>query len=134
MHTQRHQRLARLQADLEPGAIDPAAVYWLTVYSGALRSDRWVEAGLAAASRIAGPDAAAQGARRALVGGYDLSALARLKDGAVLTGEFQSDHDWQYLCPDPAKSPGSWDLLNDDSFGGAALSRLSAEDISRRRL
>ena len=102
MHPDLHTRLARLEADLAAGAIDPAALFWLLIFAdeatgtgGELRSDRWVDAGLAAATQVPGLDAAALQPRRELVAGYDLFELTRLKDHALLTGPLLDDLDWQ---------------------------------------
>jgi NADH-quinone oxidoreductase subunit F len=102
MNPDLHTRLERLEADLAAGVIDPAALFWLLVFAdeaigsgGELRSDRWVDAGLEAATRVPGLDAAALQPRRQLVTAYDLFELTRLKDHARLTGPLLHDLNWQ---------------------------------------
>ncbi|OQA42678.1 MAG: NADH-quinone oxidoreductase subunit 1 [Chloroflexi bacterium ADurb.Bin325] len=102
MHPDLHTRLVRLEADLATGVIDPAGLFWLRVFAdeaaaadGAIRSDRWVDAALAAAAAEPGLDAAAIEPRRQLVTGYDLFELTRLKDRAQFSGAALHDLNWQ---------------------------------------
>ena len=54
--------LNRLEADIRAGALDRSALFWLKTFvmlavtnDGVVRSDRWVEEGLALAAHHAGP-------------------------------------------------------------------------------
>jgi NADH-quinone oxidoreductase subunit F len=102
MHADLAAALVRLEADLAAGAIDRAALFWLKVYGeqalaggGGLRSDRWVEAGLAAGAEIPGLSPAQLEPRQRLVAGYGLFRFVRLKDDAEFSGAALADLDWQ---------------------------------------
>jgi hypothetical protein len=102
MHADLAAALARLEADLAAGAIDRAALFWLKVYveqalagGGALRSDRWIEAGLAAGAEIPGLSPAQLEPRQQLIAGYGLFHFVRLKDDAQFSGAGLADLDWQ---------------------------------------
>ncbi len=102
MHPDLLVRLQRLDADLAGGVIDPAGLFWLLVFAdeataadGGIRSDRWVDAGLAAAAAEPGLDATAIEPRRQLVTDYDLFELTRLKDQAQFSGTSLYDLNWQ---------------------------------------
>ena len=63
MHADLATSLARLETDLRSDAIDRAALFWLKTFAdaavdagGSVRSDRWVEDGLAAARLLPGRD------------------------------------------------------------------------------
>ncbi len=101
MHGQLQSRIARLADDLRAGRAERAALFWLKVFcdlasdEGAVRSDRWVEAGLAAAAAHPALDATALAPRRQLVTQYDLFRFTRMKDGAELSGADLESLDWQ---------------------------------------
>jgi NADH-quinone oxidoreductase subunit F len=107
MHADLKARLSNLADDLRAGRVEPAALFWLKVFAdeamqagGEVRSDRWVEAGLAAARQTPGLAAAALpprgvAARQRLVSDYDLFRFIRLKDEAELHGEALAGLDWQ---------------------------------------
>lgn len=102
MHVDLAAALARLEADLAAGAADRATLFWLKVYveqalagGDALRSDRWVEAGLAAGKEIPGLSAARLEPRQQLVAGYGLFRFVRLKDDAQFSGAKLASLDWQ---------------------------------------
>jgi NADH-quinone oxidoreductase subunit F len=95
-------RLDQLEAAIREGALDPAALLWLKLFAegaaaagGSLRSDRWAEAGLAAAQAMPGLDAT-PGPPRDLVARSGLFQLTRLRDRAVFQGNALADLDWQY--------------------------------------
>ncbi|UCC87607.1 MAG: NAD(P)H-dependent oxidoreductase subunit E, partial [Anaerolineales bacterium] len=88
--------------DLQAGQVDRAALFWLKVFvqealaaGGELRSDRWIEAGLAAAQGVPGLVATLPTPRQQLVARYDLFQFIRLKDDAQLSGVSLADLDWQ---------------------------------------
>jgi NADH-quinone oxidoreductase subunit F len=94
--------LHRLETDLRTGAIDRAALFWLKVFvdqatiaDGVVRSDRWVEAGLAAALDIPGLSIASLGPRQQLAADYSLLRFVRLKDGAEFSSGALGTLDWQ---------------------------------------
>lgn len=93
MHAEVQARLAQLDTDLRGGRIDHAALFWLRLFveqaaaGGQVRSDRWVEAGLAAAQAIPGLDATALPPRRDLLARSGLFRLTRLRDRQVFSGE-----------------------------------------------
>lgn len=94
--------LARLEMDLQSAALDRAALFWLKVFvdeatavGGSVRSDRWVETGLAAAQAIPGLAAADLAPRQRLVADYGLFRFVRLKDGAEFSGQALANLDWQ---------------------------------------
>lgn len=96
-------RLAQLERDLHDGGIDRAALFWLRLFAeqaaaggGTTRSDRWLEAGLAAAEALPGLDAAALAPRRELVANYGLFQLTRLRDRATFSGAALAELDWQF--------------------------------------
>lgn len=103
MNPDLYTRLARLDADLAGGIIDPAGLFWLVMFAdaaahgdtGAVRSDHWVDAGLAAAPATPGLDATALQPRRQLVTDYDLFELTRLRDQAQFSGTALHDLNWQ---------------------------------------
>jgi NADH-quinone oxidoreductase subunit F len=102
MHTELKACLSQLSRDLHTGQVDRAALFWLKVFvqeaqaaGGELRSDRWIEAGLAAAGQVPGLAATAPPPRQQLVARYDLFQFVRLKDNAPLSGESLADLDWQ---------------------------------------
>ncbi len=94
--------LSRLSEDLRTDQVDRATLFWLKVFAeegveagGEIRSDHWVEAGLAAARHIPGLDGAALGPRQQLISRYDLFRFVRLKDNIALSGASLADLDWQ---------------------------------------
>ncbi len=94
--------LSRFAADLRAGAIDRAALFWLKVFAeqaaageGAVRSDHWIEAGLAAAQDVPGLAAASLAPRQQLVADYGLLRFVRLKDGVEFSGDALATLDWQ---------------------------------------
>lgn len=102
MHTELKARLSQLNHDLQAGQVDRAALFWLKVFvqealaaGGELRSDRWIEAGLAAAQGVPGLVATLPTPRQQLVARYDLFQFIRLKDDAQLSGVSLADLDWQ---------------------------------------
>ncbi|MFN8505314.1 NAD(P)H-dependent oxidoreductase subunit E [Kouleothrix sp.] len=102
MNADLRARLEQLGDDLRAGDVDRAALFWLKVFAdaatgdgGQIRSDRWVDAGLAAARAVPGLDAAALAPRRALAERYGLFRFVRLKDGAEFSGAALADLDWQ---------------------------------------
>jgi NADH-quinone oxidoreductase subunit F len=106
MHAELQARLARLNDDLRSGQIDRAALFWLKVFadaassdSGQVRSDHWVEAGLAAASQVPGLAATAVLPRQQLVERYGLFQFTRMKDSATFSGADLAQLDWQRRYP-----------------------------------
>jgi NADH-quinone oxidoreductase subunit F len=102
MNSELKARLSALSNDLHSGQLDRAALFWLKVFAdeatqrgGEVRSDRWVEAGLAVAQDVPGL-AAVAATRQELVSGYGLFRFTRLKDDAELEGESLADLDWHY--------------------------------------
>lgn len=102
MHANLHARLEQLGNDLRSGALDRAALFWLKVLideattgDGAVRSDRWLEAGLAAAQAWPGLVATTLAPRQQLVERYDLVRLVRLRDQAEFRGAALAGLDWQ---------------------------------------
>ena len=101
MNPELASRLARLETDLRSSALDRAALFWLNIFAeqaagnGFVRSDHWIEHGLAAAADVPGLDAANLAPRRDLVTRYDLFSFVRLKDDATFTGDALADLDWQ---------------------------------------
>jgi NADH-quinone oxidoreductase subunit F len=102
MHTELKARLSRLSDDLRSGQVDRAALFWLKVFvqeaqtaGDELRSDRWIEAGLAGAGQVPGLAATAPAPRQQLVARYDLFQFIRLKDDTPFSGESLADLDWQ---------------------------------------
>ena len=116
MHPELAIQLARLETDLRSGALDRAALYWLNVFAdacasaGFVRSDHWVEQGLAAAADIPGLEAANLAPRRDLVTGYDLFRFVRLKDNAEFGGDALADLDWQRKYRVSLRPEFAWDL------------------------
>src|SRR4051812_34729798 len=101
MQAELHARLEQLGDDLRAGRIDRAALFWLKVFAdislpeGQLRSDRWVDAGLEAASQLPGLQAAALGPRQDLVVRSGLFRFVRMKDDAEFSGAALQSLDWQ---------------------------------------
>ena len=102
MHADLTALLARLEADLRSDSVDRAALFWLKVFAeqaiaggGAVRSNRWVEAGLAAGQDTPGLAAAKLGPRQRLVADYALFRFVRLKDDAEFSGAALASLDWQ---------------------------------------
>ena len=109
-------QLARLEADLRSGALDRAALFWLKAFvdsagsEGAVRSDHWVEHGLAAAATIPGLDAASIAPRRDLIARYELFRFVRLKDQAEFSGQALAELDWQRKYRVSLRPEFAWDL------------------------
>jgi NADH-quinone oxidoreductase subunit F len=147
MDSDLQMRLAQLERDLHDGRIDRAALFWLRLFAeqaaangGSTRSDRWLEAGLAAAEGLPGLDAAALAPRRELVAGYGLFQLTRLRDRASFSGPALAEVDWQYryevaLAPEHAEAlpalhawaEARWAELGGVEPGYAALDAALAE-------
>ena len=62
---------------------------------GVVRSDRWVEDGLASARAVPGLSAAELAPRQRLVSDYGLFRFVRLKDDAEFSGDALAALDWQ---------------------------------------
>ncbi len=151
MHPDLHTQLERLEADLAAGAIDPAGLFWLVVFAdeaasadGSVRSDRWVDAGLASAKP--GLAATTIEPRRQLVTDYDLFVLTRLKDQAQFSGAALHDLNWQQkyvvrLLPAfsgdlPALQAWTherWAVYGNGNPQAAALEQILAEYAPRGR-
>ena len=102
MHPDLAAALSHLDTDLRSGAVDRAALFWLKVFAGeamaaggAVRSDHWIEAGLAAGQDVPGLQAALLAPRQQLAAGYGLFRFVRLQDGAEFSGEALQSLDWQ---------------------------------------
>jgi len=101
MNAELQTRLSKLGDNLRGGRLDRAALFWLKVFvdlalesDGEVHSDRWVEAGLAAADRFPGLNATALPPRRDLVADYDLFRLQRLRDGVEFIGPGLASLNW----------------------------------------
>ena len=147
MRAELQSRLDQLSHDLSTGQVDRAALFWLKVFAdmataagGQVRSDRWVDAGLAAAREIPGLEATAAGPRRELVGRYGLFRFVRLRDSAEFSGAALDQLDWQYkydlgLLPEFA---GDLDALQQVAealwaeLGGVAPEFAALEDVLAR--
>lgn len=102
MHPDLSAALLRFEADLRAGDLDRAALFWLKTFvgqalagGGVTRSDRWVEAGLAAAQEIPGLSATSLEPRQRLAADYGLFRFVRLKDEAEFSGGALATLDWQ---------------------------------------
>jgi NADH-quinone oxidoreductase subunit F len=102
MHPDLALALHRFESDLRSGVVDRAALFWLkifveqaTVGGGVVRSDRWIEAGLAAAPDVPGLSAASLSPRQQLAVDYGLLRFVRLKDGVEFSGDALATLDWQ---------------------------------------
>jgi NADH-quinone oxidoreductase subunit F len=102
MHPDLRRRLEQLGDDLRSGDVDRAALFWLKVFAeaaasdgGSIRSDRWVEAGLAAAREVPGLPATALAPRQQLIERSGLFQFVRLKDGATFGDGALAGLDWQ---------------------------------------
>jgi NADH-quinone oxidoreductase subunit F len=146
MHAELHARLERLGDDLRAGRLDRAALFWLKMFAeaagpeGYVRSDRWVEAGLAAARDVPGLSAAALAPRQELVVRYGLFRFVRLKDDAAFSGDALQDLDWQRryrvsLLPELADSLPElrrWAAERWDELGGVAPEFAALEQALAR--
>jgi NADH-quinone oxidoreductase subunit F len=147
MRAELQARLDQLAADLRAGQIDRAALFWLKVFAdmatdagGQVRSDRWVEAGLAAARAIPGLTAAAPAPRRELVGRYPLFRFVRLRDGVEFSGAALEQLDWQYkydigLLPEFADDLAALQQVVEAlwaELGGVAPEFAALEDVLAR--
>lgn len=134
MHPELATRLARLETDLRSGALDRAALYWLNVFAVAsagadsVRSDLWVEQGLAAAADVPGLDAANLAPRRDLITRYDLFRFVRLKDDAEFSGDALAGLDWQRKYRVSLRPEFAWDLTELRSWTEARWSELGGVD------
>lgn len=102
MHSDLSIALSHLEADLRSGALDRSALFWLRTFvllavtnDGVVRSDRWVEDGLASARAVPGLSAAELAPRQRLVSDYGLFRFVRLKDDAEFSGDALAALDWQ---------------------------------------
>ncbi len=102
MHPELRRRLEQLGDDLRSGDVDRAALFWLKLFAeaaandgGSIRSDQWIDAGLAAARAIPGLSATALTPRQQLIERSGLFQFARMKDGAVFSGSALAGLDWQ---------------------------------------
>ena len=102
MHPDLAIALNRLEADMRSGALDRSALFWLRIFvvlavadDGVVRSDRWVDDGLAAARAVPGLSAAELAPRQLLVSDYGLFRFVRLKDDAEFSGDALAALDWQ---------------------------------------
>ena len=147
MHPELQSRLEQLGDDLRHGDVDRAALFWLkmfadqaTTHGGSLRSDAWVDAGLAAARTLPGLDAAALAPRRRLVEHYGLFQFVRMKDSAVFAGTALAQLDWQRkyivgLAPAfAADLPAlrGWAERHWDQLGGVDPAFARLEDLLAR--
>ena len=127
-------RLARLETDLRKSALDRAALFWLNVFAeqasgnGYVRSDHWVEHGLAAAEDVPGLDAANLSPRRDLITRYDLFRFVRLKDDAAFTGDALADLDWQRKYRVSLLPEFAWDLSELRIWAAERWSELGGVD------
>ena len=134
MHTELATRLAQMETDLRNGTLDRAALFWLTVFADAtasadsVRSDHWVEQGLAAAADIPGLDAANLAPRRDLVTRYNLFRFVRLKDNAEFSGASLADLDWQRKYRVSLRPEFAWDLPELRSWAEARWTELGGVD------
>jgi NADH-quinone oxidoreductase subunit F len=147
MRAELRARLQRFGDDLRAGRVDRAALFWLKVFAdaatasgGQVRSDRWVDAGLAAARAIPGLAATATGPRRELVGRSGLFRFVRLRDGAEFSGPALEQLDWQFkydvgLLPDFADDLAALQQSAEAlwaELGGVAPEFAALEDVLAR--
>ena len=134
MHPDLAAVLHRLETDLHSGAVDRTTLFWLKVFveqaavSGDLRSDAWVEAGLAAAQDIPGLAAASLSPRQQLVANYSLFSFVRLKDDAEYSGDALATLDWQRKYQISLLPPFAADLAALAEWVAARWSRLGGVD------
>ncbi len=102
MHPDLAIALNRLEADMRSGALDRSALFWLRTFvvlavadDGVVRSDRWVDDGLASARAVPGLSAVELAPRQRLVSDYGLFRFVRLKDDAEFSGDALAALDWQ---------------------------------------
>jgi NADH-quinone oxidoreductase subunit F len=103
MHAELLARIEQLDGDIRSGRVGRESLFWLKIFAdlaattsdGQLRSDRWVEEGLAAARTIPGLDAGAPAPRQQLLARYGLFRLTRMQDDAVFEGADLAALDWQ---------------------------------------
>lgn len=97
-------RLSALGEDARAGRVEPTALFWLKVFADvalaegggeAIRSDRWVDAALAAAQDLPALATSGLPGRQELIGRYDLFRFVRLKDEVELGREELAALDWQ---------------------------------------
>jgi len=135
MHSELRTRLEQLGDDLRSGDVDRAALFWLKIFAdaatsdgGQVRSDQWVDEGLAAARAIPGLAGTALAPRQQLVERYRLFRFVRLKDSAEFSDAALADLDWQRkytvsLVPEFADQLGelhSWAEQQWNELGGVA--------------
>jgi len=135
MHSELRTRLEQLGDDLRSGNVDRAALFWLKLFAeaatsdgGQVRSDQWVDDGLAAARAVPGLAGTALAPRQQLVERYGLFRFIRLKDSAEFSGAALADLDWQRkysvsLIPQFADDLGelhNWAEQQWDALGGVA--------------
>jgi hypothetical protein len=147
MRAELRARLDRLSDDLRASRVDRAALFWLKVFTdmamaagGSVRSDRWVDAGLAAARAIPGLAATATEPRRELVGRYGLFRFVRLRDGAEFSGVALDQLDWQYkyevgLLPEFGDDLAALQQTAEDlwaELGGVAPEFVALEEVLAR--
>ena len=87
---------------MRAGALDRSALFWLKTFvvlavadDGMVRSDRWVDDGLASARAVPGLSAVELAPRQRLVSDYGLFRFVRLKDDAEFSGDALAALDWQ---------------------------------------
>jgi NADH-quinone oxidoreductase subunit F len=147
MRAELQSRLDQLGDDLRTGQVDRAALFWLKVFAdmataagGQVRSDRWVDAGLAAAREIPGLEATAAGPRRELVTRYGLFRFVRLRDSAEFSGAALDQLDWHYkydvgLLPEFAGDQAALQRTTEAlwaELGGVAPEFAALEDVLAR--
>src|SRR5215211_5028059 len=147
MHSELRTRLEQLGDDLRSGNVDRAALFWLKLFaeaatsnSGQIRSDQWIDDGLAAARAIPGLAVTALAPRRQLVERYGLFRFIRLKDSAEFSGGALADLDWQRkynvsLVPEFADDLGQlrdWAEQQWNELGGVAPAYARLEQVLAR--
>jgi NADH-quinone oxidoreductase subunit F len=147
MHSELRTRLEQLGDDLRSGDVDRAALFWLKIFAeaatndgGQIRSDQWVDDGLAAARAIPGLAGTALAPRQQLVERYGLFRFIRLKDSAEFSGAALADLDWQRkytvsLIPQFADQLGElhrWAEQHWIDLGGVAPAYALLEQVLER--
>lgn len=93
-------KLEKFAQDVQEEQISRASLFWLWVFANnlqenSLRSDDWVNLGLREGEKILGLNATDPAPRLALLTGYDLFRLMRLKDQKVFSGKDIAGLNWK---------------------------------------
>ena len=139
-------KLEKFAKDVREEHISRASLFWLWVFANhfqeeGLRSDDWVTLGLREGAKILGLNATDPAPRLALLTGYDLFQLVRLKDQKIFSGHEIAGLNWKQKyhvrlradALEPHETLTAWVQTLWEQMGGVSPQEKALEELLQER-